>query len=310
MLPGVAYWDTGELQAVAPLLGTAHPTGFPTYVLHRLAGVGRPPAVRRAGLPDEPAVRPVPRGGGRLHGRPRARTDRSAGDRDRGRHRAGPDPDRLGDRDPRRGAHPPPGARGGPALAPGRVGREGPLTRRRPTRPGRPLPACRDGGLRAGRRQPFADPAAGDPGRAVRARRRPGDLATRPARPVVHRPARGDRRPRLPRAAPARRAVPGGPRVRHAEHVGRLPLHRPRRAVPGQPVQPVRRAATQVRRAHQPHGVAVRDPGPAHPGRVRRDRDPPAPLCAADRDGRGDHLLLRRLVRQRRHQPATTSVRR
>ena len=33
MLPGVAYWDTGELQAVAPLLGTAHPTGFPTYVL-------------------------------------------------------------------------------------------------------------------------------------------------------------------------------------------------------------------------------------------------------------------------------------
>jgi hypothetical protein len=33
MLPGVAYWDTGELQAVAPLLGTAHPTGFPTYVI-------------------------------------------------------------------------------------------------------------------------------------------------------------------------------------------------------------------------------------------------------------------------------------
>jgi Protein O-mannosyl-transferase TMEM260-like len=33
MLPGVAFWDTGELQAVAPLMGTAHPTGFPTYVL-------------------------------------------------------------------------------------------------------------------------------------------------------------------------------------------------------------------------------------------------------------------------------------
>jgi hypothetical protein len=29
----VAYWDTAELQAVAPLMGTAHPTGFPTYVL-------------------------------------------------------------------------------------------------------------------------------------------------------------------------------------------------------------------------------------------------------------------------------------
>lgn len=33
LLPGVAFWDTGELQAVGPLLGTAHPTGFPTYVL-------------------------------------------------------------------------------------------------------------------------------------------------------------------------------------------------------------------------------------------------------------------------------------
>lgn len=33
MLPGVAFWDTGELQSVGPLMGTAHPTGFPTYVL-------------------------------------------------------------------------------------------------------------------------------------------------------------------------------------------------------------------------------------------------------------------------------------
>jgi Protein of unknown function (DUF2723) len=33
MLPGIAFWDTGELQSVGPLLGTAHPTGFPTYVL-------------------------------------------------------------------------------------------------------------------------------------------------------------------------------------------------------------------------------------------------------------------------------------
>lgn len=31
--PGVGFWDTAELQVVAPLLGTAHPTGFPTYVL-------------------------------------------------------------------------------------------------------------------------------------------------------------------------------------------------------------------------------------------------------------------------------------
>jgi hypothetical protein len=31
--PGVGFWDTAELQVVAPLLGTAHPTGFPTYVI-------------------------------------------------------------------------------------------------------------------------------------------------------------------------------------------------------------------------------------------------------------------------------------
>ena len=30
---GVSLWDTAELQAVGPLLGTAHPTGFPTWVI-------------------------------------------------------------------------------------------------------------------------------------------------------------------------------------------------------------------------------------------------------------------------------------
>jgi hypothetical protein len=33
LLPGVGYWDTGEFQAVLPVLGTAHPTGYPTYVI-------------------------------------------------------------------------------------------------------------------------------------------------------------------------------------------------------------------------------------------------------------------------------------
>ena len=33
MMPGLGFWDTGELQVVAPVLGTAHPTGFPTYVI-------------------------------------------------------------------------------------------------------------------------------------------------------------------------------------------------------------------------------------------------------------------------------------
>ena len=33
LLPGVFAWDTAEAQAVLPLLGTMHPTGFPAYVI-------------------------------------------------------------------------------------------------------------------------------------------------------------------------------------------------------------------------------------------------------------------------------------
>jgi hypothetical protein len=33
LLPGLGFWDTGEFQVVGPVLGTAHPTGFPAYVL-------------------------------------------------------------------------------------------------------------------------------------------------------------------------------------------------------------------------------------------------------------------------------------
>jgi len=33
LLPGLDFPDTGEFQAVGPLLGTAHPTGYPAYVL-------------------------------------------------------------------------------------------------------------------------------------------------------------------------------------------------------------------------------------------------------------------------------------
>ena len=33
MMPGVGFWDTAELQVVAPVMGVAHPTGYPTYVL-------------------------------------------------------------------------------------------------------------------------------------------------------------------------------------------------------------------------------------------------------------------------------------
>ncbi len=33
LLPGLGFWDTGEFQTVGPALGTAHPTGFPAYVV-------------------------------------------------------------------------------------------------------------------------------------------------------------------------------------------------------------------------------------------------------------------------------------
>jgi len=33
LLPGVGFWDTAEFQTVGPVLGIAHPTGFPAYTL-------------------------------------------------------------------------------------------------------------------------------------------------------------------------------------------------------------------------------------------------------------------------------------
>ena len=33
LLPDVALWDTGEFQTIGPVLGIAHPTGYPTYTL-------------------------------------------------------------------------------------------------------------------------------------------------------------------------------------------------------------------------------------------------------------------------------------
>ncbi|HEY6057387.1 MAG TPA: DUF2723 domain-containing protein, partial [Candidatus Limnocylindrales bacterium] len=33
VMPDVGFWDTGEFQTVGPLLGTAHPTGYPSYVI-------------------------------------------------------------------------------------------------------------------------------------------------------------------------------------------------------------------------------------------------------------------------------------
>ena len=57
LLPGVAFWDTGEFQAVGAAAGHGPPDRLPDLRPPRLAGLGRAPAVRRAGVPDEPAVR-------------------------------------------------------------------------------------------------------------------------------------------------------------------------------------------------------------------------------------------------------------
>ena len=33
LMPGLGFWDTAEFQTVLPVMGTAHPTGYPTYVV-------------------------------------------------------------------------------------------------------------------------------------------------------------------------------------------------------------------------------------------------------------------------------------
>ena len=195
LLPGLAFWDTGELQAVAPLMGTAHPTGFPTYVLLGwLASVVLQPF-------GEPAFRmnlfsaicvAVAAGvtvdlvrkltgwtilgvaaGIALALTPVAWAIATHAEAHSlhlallaillwllvswdERVAASQDADRDRDDTPRP---------------------------RRPTRPWRPLPGRGGGRLRPRRRQPLADAPAGDPGRAVRPGRRPGHLAPRPARP-------------------------------------------------------------------------------------------------------------------------------
>jgi len=41
LMPGVGYWDTAEFQTIPPLLGTAHPTGYPTLTLLEDMGYAR-----------------------------------------------------------------------------------------------------------------------------------------------------------------------------------------------------------------------------------------------------------------------------
>ena len=77
----------------------------------------------------------------------------------------------------------------------------------------------------------------------------PVDLAPRRGSSWLLAALGGHARPRLPRAAASGRAVPGPARLRPARNMGRVLVHRPRRAVPGQPAGPVRWTAAKVRRA-------------------------------------------------------------
>ena len=106
-MPGLGFWDTGEFQTLGPVLGIAHPTGYPSYVPAAVAGVRAAPAVRRPGTAREPAVgaarlgrrRPRRRGGRPGHAsrghRPRRGRARWRWRPSRGRTRSAPIPTAL-----------------------------------------------------------------------------------------------------------------------------------------------------------------------------------------------------------------------
>ncbi len=287
------------------------PDRLPDIRPARLAGVRAASAVRRAGLPDEPPVRALPGRSGRPHGGPGPIDDPFGAPRCRRRSRDGPHAGRLGGRHTRRGTRAAPPAGRAPA-APARclgvedsAGGGGPSSRSprrpRPRRPRRPLPDRGHGRVRAGRRQPFADAAPGTRGRSFRARGEPRDLDPPEARADVHRGPRHLGRRRLSRAPATCRSLPGTAGLRAARHLGGVLVRRTRPAIPGQPVGPVRRSAGQGRPARRSDGWAVRGARAAHPDRVRADRRPSAALRAADGRGRRVDLLLRGVVRERRH---------
>ena len=177
LLPGLAFGDWGEMQTISHVLGVAHPTGYPTYVIlgwiAQLVPIGsrRVPAQPAVGRPRGdrprdlvrdrgPARRPTRAGGGQ-RARPR-----------RGRHGLGGGHGRRGQPAPPpvlRAAHPP-GARLGDAPA---------ADRPRARRPARRTVA----------REPPPDAVRGPVRRPVR----PVGRATRHPRPAVDAPAR-DRR--------------------------------------------------------------------------------------------------------------------
>ena len=137
LMPGVGFWDTAEFQMVGPVMGTAHPTGYPTYVLVGwLASVLLQPLGEAALRMNVLSAILVAVGAAfsvdlarRLSGS--IALGVAAGHRDRA------DPDRLGRRDPRRSARPPLRPARDHPLAAGPLG-GGPARQRRSTPDVRP----------------------------------------------------------------------------------------------------------------------------------------------------------------------------
>ena len=293
LLPGLGFWDTAELQAVAPVLGTAHPTGFPTYVLLGwlanilLTPFGEPAlrmnlfaalsvAVAAAVTVDlgRTLTRSIPIGV--MAGLGLALTTVVWS---------------IGTHAEAHALH----------LALLAI-----LLRL--------LVAWEDGGrdralvaaavvfgLAVGNHSltlllapPIALYVFAVDGDIMRRRRLVARCVAALAITVVA---------RLPRAAAPGRAVPRAARVRRPVDLGRVLVHRPRRAVPGQPRRSVRRPGREVRRARRSHGRGVRAAGRAAAARVRGDRDPATSIRAVERHHGPHHVLLRGVVRQRDDRP-------
>ena len=300
LLPGLGFWDTGELQAVAPLMGTAHPTGFPTYVLLGwlanlvLTPFGEPAlrmnlfaalslAVAAAVTAD--LARALTRSAalGILAGLGLALTDIAWA---------------IGTHADAHALHLALVA----ILFRGLVAWEDRVTAagaadadtgtvtaswsHRPSSSGWPSattrwPCC---WRRASRSSswPWI----------------PGSCAGRACSPPVPGPG-GDHDPGLPRAAAARRAVPCADGLRPPGYVGRLLVHRAGRAVPRERHRPPHGPSLEGRRGRASGGRGLRSAGGPDPGRLRRDGLPAAHLRAPERHLGAAHARVRDVVRQR-----------
>ena len=296
LMPDVGTWDTAEFQTVGPVLGIAHPTGFPTYTLllwlasvvlqpfgdpaYRanllsallVSGAAALVAIAVVQLTRKPAI-------GLAAGVLLAI----------GTHR-------LARRAARRPAHPAPLPDGAAAGAAAGLG----TARARACREGRALAAGSFGRLRAVARQPRPDPAAG----TRRGRLRAAGVTHHPVAamaPGAGLPAGGGHHHgRRLCLHPAARGHVAAARLCPSHHLGALQVPRAGRAVPGH-LPPD--AVAVAGRAHglagaqgQPGAGGVA--GPA--GRAHRRR-PPLPAARADRPVVPADLPVRAGLRQRRH---------